>query len=161
VFSPFTQRALRPVESARIFPAAERRLDLVEPWLEDEPRPVPSDLVPPLDRAPDLVWEPAEVREAVEEELGTTLDLTGTTEPDRVPQGQPFAFEAQRPAISARGLAEAENELAAFVRGGQRVVVAFPHRGEALRTEAMLRKIDARIVESDENLPREPELVFA
>src|SRR3954467_12218927 len=41
VFSPFTQRARRPVAAARIFPAAERRLALVEPWLEDEARPVP------------------------------------------------------------------------------------------------------------------------
>ena len=49
--------------------------------------------------------------------------------------GQPFAFEAQRPAIAARGLSEAENELRAFVRGGLRTVVAFPHQGEALRTQ--------------------------
>ena len=30
---------------------------------------------------------------------------------DPLPQGQPFSFEAQRPAIAARGLSEAENEL--------------------------------------------------
>ena len=30
---------------------------------------------------------------------------------DTLPAGQPFAFEAQRPALVARGLAEAENEL--------------------------------------------------
>src|SRR5919199_3113012 len=35
-FSPFTQRALHPVERAVIYPAAERRLDLVEPSLRDE-----------------------------------------------------------------------------------------------------------------------------
>ena len=47
-FSPFTQRALRPVDEATVYPAAERRLDLVEPTLLDEgeqPR-VPDDLVP-------------------------------------------------------------------------------------------------------------------
>ena len=53
---------------------------------------------------------------------------------DPFPRGQPLAFEAQRPAVAARGLAEAEQELASFVRAGQRVVVAFPHRGDALRT---------------------------
>src|SRR5207253_856536 len=36
-FSPFTQRALHPVERATIYPAAERRLDLLDPAAE---RPV-------------------------------------------------------------------------------------------------------------------------
>src|SRR5205814_5312195 len=58
-FSPFTQRALHPVERATVYPAAERRLDLTEPTLldEGEARQVPDDLVPVLDRAPDLVFE--------------------------------------------------------------------------------------------------------
>src|SRR6187551_1847986 len=63
-FSPFTQRALRPVQTATIFPATERRLDLVEPRLADGdegPPPVPDDLVPPLSGIPDVVWEPREV----------------------------------------------------------------------------------------------------
>src|SRR5205085_5347272 len=34
-FSPFTQRALRPVHECVVYPAAERRLDLLEPTLED------------------------------------------------------------------------------------------------------------------------------
>src|SRR5580765_3592901 len=34
-FSPFTQRALHALESAVVYPAAERRLDLVDPSLED------------------------------------------------------------------------------------------------------------------------------
>ena len=34
-FSPFTQRALHPVEAAVIYPAAERRLDLVAPDLSE------------------------------------------------------------------------------------------------------------------------------
>ena len=89
------------------------------------------------------------------------VSLDGATELDPFPQGQPLAFEAQRPAIAARGLAEAENELAAFVRAGQRVVVAFPHRGEALRTQNMLRKVEARMLEPGDALPDEPELLFA
>src|SRR5436189_5380083 len=39
-FSPFTQRALHPVESAVIYPAAERSLDLVEPQLADDDSPI-------------------------------------------------------------------------------------------------------------------------
>src|SRR5207237_144212 len=53
-FSPFTQRALHDVDHAVIYPAAERRLDLTEPSLEDETA-IPSDLVPVLDRPVDLV----------------------------------------------------------------------------------------------------------
>jgi transcription-repair coupling factor (superfamily II helicase) len=161
-FSPFTQRALHPVAEAVIYPAAERRPDLVEPTLSDEdeaPR-APDDLVPPLDRPPDLVWQPEEVRERWLEEIGRELPLDGAAELDPFPRAQPFSFEAQRPAIAARGLAEAENELAAFVRSGQRVVVAFPHRGEALRTQNLLRKVEPRLVERGEDLPDEPELLF-
>src|SRR5437667_385741 len=33
-FSPFTQRALHPLEQTAIYPAAERRLDLIEPGEE-------------------------------------------------------------------------------------------------------------------------------
>jgi transcription-repair coupling factor (superfamily II helicase) len=87
--------------------------------------------------------------------------LDGSTELDPFPQAQPFAFEPQRPAIAARGLAEAESELGALLRSGQRVVVAFPHRGEALRTQNLLRRVEARVLEPGEELPEEPELLFA
>src|SRR5207237_3983590 len=162
-FSPFTQRALHPVERAVVYPAAERRLDLVEEWHGDEgeTRPVPTDLVPPLVGPPDLVWQPDEVRRVWEEENLTPVPIEGTTELDPFPQSQPFAFEAVRPALAARGLAEAENELAAFVRAGQRVIVTFPHRGEALRTQNLLRRVEARILEDGEQLPRKAELLFA
>src|SRR5947209_8752648 len=36
VFSPFTQRALRAIDEAVFYPAAERRLDLVEPTFPDD-----------------------------------------------------------------------------------------------------------------------------
>jgi transcription-repair coupling factor (superfamily II helicase) len=165
VFSPFTQRALRAVEEALFYPAAERRLDLVEPTLadEDEPSPPaqPGDLVPPLPAPPELVWRPDAVREAWEEELGRELELGPASRLDSLPQGQPFAFEAQRPAIAARGLAEAENELQSFVRGGMRVVVAFPHRGDALRTQGVLRRVEAGMLQPGDALPPEAEVRFA
>ena len=181
-FSPFTQRALRDVESAVAYPAAERRLDLVEPSLSDlsggqslghvQTGQVPDDLVPPLDRPPDLVWQPEQVREVWAEELEAEppqrlsnslllRSLESAAELDPLPRGQSFAFEAQRPAIAARGIAEAESELASLVRAGNRVVVAFPHRGEALRTANLLRRVEPRLLEPGESLPDEAELLFA
>jgi transcription-repair coupling factor (superfamily II helicase) len=165
VFSPFTQRALRAIDEAVLYPAAERRLDLVEPTLRDDENnapPAPSgDLVPPLPAPPELVWRPEAVRETWNEELGEELELGAGSRLDPLPQGQPFAFEAQRPAIAARGLAEAENELQSFLRGGLRVVVAFPHRGDALRTQGLLRRVDAAVLAAGDPLPADPEVLFA
>ncbi len=162
-FSPFTQRALHPVERAVIYPAVERRFDLDEPTLrdEDEPIAVPTDLMPPLPDGPDLVWSLDEVRQVWEEEGLEPVRTKRAARLDALPAGQPFAFEAQKPALVARGLSEAENELAAFVRAGQRVVVTFPHLGEAMRQQNLLRRVQARIVQEGEPLPREAELMFA
>ena len=167
-FSPFTQRALHPVDGALVYPAAERRADLVELTLPDDeltPRghtyAVPKDLVPPVDRPPDIVCRPDDVRHVWEEEGFPPLDLGDATELDPFPRGQPFGFEAQRPAIAARGIAEAETELQGFLRAGQRVVVAFPHRGEALRQTALLRKVKPELLEAGGSLGKEPALRFA
>ncbi len=164
-FSPFTQRALHPVDDSLVYPAAERRGDARTFLLEEEEGAapaVPGDLVPVLEGAPDLVWEPVEVRRVWLEEFGRDdFDLEGATELDPLPSAQPYAFEAQKPAIAARGLAEAEKELSGLVAAGNRVVIAFAHRGEALRTQSMLRRVDARVLEEGEPLPKEPELVFA
>jgi transcription-repair coupling factor (superfamily II helicase) len=159
-FSAFTQRTLHPLEEAVVYPASERRLDLVELWLEGEPRPAPEDLVAPLSHI-DLVWEADEVARAAEEELGSAPDLDSAVELSPLPAGQAHVFEAQRPAVAARGLAEAERDLAAFVRAGNRVVVTFAHRGEALRTKALLRRVEAEILEPGDDLPEEPALRFA
>src|SRR5438477_3157900 len=152
VFSPFTQRALRQVETATIYPAAERLRELVEIQLPDDDEPVraPDDLVPPFDRAPDLVWTLDEVREFWEEEGLAPVDLEGAAELSPLPQGQSFSFDAQRPALAARGLSEAENELNGLLRQELDVVVTFPHRGEALRQQALLRRSQAHLLEPGE-----------
>ncbi|HEY7420449.1 MAG TPA: DEAD/DEAH box helicase, partial [Gaiellaceae bacterium] len=143
-FSPFTQRALREIDGATIYAAGERRRAEAEIRLpdEDEPPPVPTDLVLPLDRPPDFVWQPDEVRSVWEEEGLAPLSLAGTTELDPFPSGQPFSFDAQRPALAARGLSEAENELNGLLRQGLDVVVAFAHRGEAERQRHLLRRVE-------------------
>src|SRR5882762_6984396 len=93
-FSPFTQRALRQVEEATVFPAGERRRELLEIDLgmeegEEAFAHVPDDLVPPFDRAPDIVWSPDEVRAVWEEEKLRALPLDAVTELSPLPQGQP------------------------------------------------------------------------
>ena len=167
-FSPFTQRALHPVAEATLYPAAERALDRLSdnlslsPEVGGERAPLPDDLVPALAGPPDFVFQPDAVRRVWEEDgVRKPPSLDGATELDPFPQNQPFAFEAQKPAIAARGLAEAEVELAALIRSGQRVVVAFAHRGEALRTQNLLRRVEARVLEPGEDLPEEPQLLFA
>src|SRR5256714_2556668 len=164
-FSPFTQRALHPLEQTVIYAAAERRLNLRDPGAvlggDDGAAAVPRDLVLPLPQDVDIVWQPSDVAGVWDEEGLEPVRLKHAAQLDPLPSGQQFAFEAQRPALLPPGLAEAENELASFVRAGHRVVVAFPHRGEALRQQNMLRRIEARIVEEGEELPREAELLFA
>jgi transcription-repair coupling factor (superfamily II helicase) len=161
-FSPFTQRTLHALDEATVYPAAERRLDLTAPAFTDdgEAPPVPDDLVAPLPAA-DLVWQAEEAEEAVRIELGSELDLAGAIRLTQLPAGQRHAFEAQRPAVAARGLAEAERDLHSYVKGGNRVVVTFAHRGEAQRTKGLLRRVDAVVLDPGDDLPDEPGLVFA
>ncbi|MBM3677157.1 MAG: transcription-repair coupling factor, partial [Actinobacteria bacterium] len=160
-FSPFTQRALHTVTDACVYPAVERRADLLDVSLGDEPAAAADDLVAPFERPPDVVWQPDDVRRACLE-LG--LDppaMADVIELDPFPRGQAFAFEALRPALTARGLSEAENELSGFLRAGHRIIVAFAHRGEALRQQALLRKVEARMLEEGEEIGDEPAVTFA
>ncbi len=155
-FSPFTQRALRGVAQATVYPAAERRRELAEIDLgpdegeEEASREAPDDLVPAFDRQPDVVWSVDEVTAVWSEQGLAPVALDRATELTPLPQGQPFSFDAQRPALAARGLSEAENELGGLLRQGLDVVVAFPHRGEALRQQALLRRVQAGLLEPGE-----------
>src|SRR5436190_1474987 len=97
VAEPLPPPAARPrsVERAVVYPAAERRLDLVEPTLDDAP--IPADLVPPLPRDPDLVFRPDEVRARWEDDFPGQRLSFGAAELDPLPAAQPHGFEAQRP----------------------------------------------------------------
>ena len=162
-FSPFTQRTLHEIEEVLVQPAAEWQADLVASLEEEGEAFAPSTpLVSPLASPPDFVWQREEVERVWREELEIDpLPLEGVSELDPFPHGQSFSFEAQRPAIAARGLSEAERDLGSLVRSGQRVVVAFPHRGEALRTGSRLRSLAAPLLEQDEELTAEGDLRFA
>ncbi len=154
-FSPFTQRALREVRHATVYPAAERRSELAELDLGPEEEEgasvaVPDDLVPVFGRGADVVWQADEILALWTEESLAPVELDAATLLTPMPQGQPFSFDAQRPAIAARGLAEAENELGGLLRQELDVIVAFPHRGEALRQQQLLRRTDARMLDVGE-----------
>ena len=139
-FSPFTQRALHAVDDAVIYPARESRTTNAEPEAETD-----AEVVPLLDGPPDVVWQLDDVAGVWQEQALTVPDVQAAARLDALPRSQPHVFEAQRPAIAARGLAEAENELATMVRQGRRVVVTFPHEGEALRTQRLLRRVEASV----------------
>jgi transcription-repair coupling factor (superfamily II helicase) len=147
-FSPFTQRGLRQIETATIFAAAERSGDLVEVTLRDDDAPpeIPADLVLPFGRQPDFVWQPDEVRQVWREEGLDELPLEQAAPLEPLPHGQRFSFDAQRPALTARGLSEAENELSGLLRQGLDVIVAFGHAGEAERRRQLLRRVEAKML---------------
>ncbi|MFN0153989.1 MAG: transcription-repair coupling factor [Gaiella sp.] len=162
VFSPFTQRALAQLSETVVYPAGERALghrDLEQVAGDGHPR-APADLVPLTTHAPDVVWRADEIQATLDERGLPSLTTDGAIELDAFPRGQPFVFEGQRPALVARGLAEAENELAAFVKAGLRVVVAFNHRGEALRQQALLRKVSVEISEPSAAFRQAPGVSF-
>ena len=156
-FSPFTQRTLHAVDESVVFPAREQIYG--DPELtalaDDE-----GDLVPLLDREPDLVWQLDDVVGVWREEGLHAPSVDRSARLDALPRSQPHVFEAQRPAIAARGLAEAENELASMVRQGRRVIVTFPHEGEALRTQRLLRKVEPIVREHVADLSEEPSVAF-
>ena len=165
-FSPFTQRALHPVDGAVVYPAAERRADLLgarcSPTTSSRRCPSARTISCPCSTARRTSSGSRTRCGASGRRRGSSeISLEGASELDPFPQAQPFSFEAQRPAIAARGLAEAENELNGFVNGGNRVVVAFPHAGEALRTDNLLKRADARVLDPGQDLPEQPELLFA
>ena len=179
-YSLFTQRSLEPLAHAVIYPAAERLAhdaDL-EAWERDEDgrQPVPSGLVPLLDelaaQAALAVWEPGPVAasalEHLEEvgahlkpaergkayargdEMAALIARAGRLDPLA---SAPTRLEGQRPALAGRGLSESENELRGLVSSGLRVLVAFPHRGDAERAILGLRRVDARVLDADDFLP--------
>jgi transcription-repair coupling factor (superfamily II helicase) len=179
-FSALTQRSLRDLGTVTIYPSAEAvDLDPASGFGEEDSA-VPRDLVPVvpelLAAGPVIGWEPRRVREACRERLSEVATgdrragylreeeaeeaVDGAHPFDQLPQGQPFAFEGQRPALAARGIAEVENELRSMVRQGLRVVLAFPHSGDAARTAAQLKRVETAIAAPGSRLPDEAGVVL-
>ncbi len=184
-FSVFTQRSLAELQRSDLQPAREARRAAadIEEWTQEDDVPVPADLV---NLAPELIahgvicaWQPERVLEGARERLEEAAAshsrqarerayvseasvaelLDGVTALD--PLAGDAGFDAQRPALAGRGISEAEAELLGLVRAGLRVVVAFPHRGDAERTQLALRRVDAALLAPGQPLPDGPGVVFA
>ena len=183
-FSVFTQRSLAELQRSDLQPAREARRSPadVEEWTHEEDVPVPGDLV---NLAPELIahgailaWQPDRVLDGARERLeeaaashsksarerayvneSAVVDLlAGVSALD--PLAGDAQFEAQRPALAGRGISEAEAELLGLVRSGLRVVVAFPHRGDAERTQQALRRVQAALLAPGQPLPEEAGVSF-
>jgi transcription-repair coupling factor (superfamily II helicase) len=182
VYSSLTQRSLRTLERAVLHAACELADEPGDAYADEPDDAIPSGLVsivPELLAAgPLLAWQPRVVAAACAERLSDVAvgavsrrrgylraeeaeEVVATAHAlDHLPQGQQLAFEGQRPALAARGIAEAENELRALVRQGLRVLVAFPHRGDAERMAAQLKRVETAIVADGSRLPDEPGVSF-
>ena len=183
-FSVFTQRSLAELQRCDLQPAREARRAAadVEEWTHEEDVPVAADLV---NLAPELIahgvlcaWQPDRVLEGARERLEEAAASHSRAGPrarlrseasvaellESVTALDPLSgdatFEAQRPALAGRGISEAEAELLGLVRSGLRVVVAFPHRGDAERTQLALRRVDATLLAAGQPLPEAAGVVF-
>ena len=129
-FSPFTQRALHRGAGARVPGGGSRRHDLVDVALPRRRDRGALDPRRPRRTRPDAARRRLVAgRRAVWEEEGLDpVDLTGAAELDPFPRGQPFAFEAQRPALTARAASPRPRTSSPRQRAGLRVLVAFASR---------------------------------
>jgi transcription-repair coupling factor (superfamily II helicase) len=186
-FSVFTQRSLRVLEHVLVYPAAELAGELAaEAWGVEEGEPfVPNGLAalgPELVAGAALVaWNPDAVAAAVDEAAEEARDrlrdaklrsrayvkpeevhqlIEAASALEQMPLGQPHSFEAQPPALAAVGVAEAESEMRTLVRSGYRVIVCFPHPGEAGRTQLGLRRVEVDLLRPGARGPAEPGVAF-
>ena len=184
-FSVFTQRSLRDLDEVAVFAAAEPGAREAGWGSEEDGPAIPSGMVaigPELSRlAVVAAWNPDSLTRELEEAeteiaerlrdpdlrgrgyvaVADAVDLVrGAVSLEQMPLGQPFAFDAQPPALASFGLAEGENELRALVRAGYRVLVSFPHVGEAERTRLAVRRVEVAAPAPDSPAPEEPGIAF-
>ena len=161
---PFTQRTLHgarvgdglPGGRAAPRPASSRCLR------EDgEPPPLPDDLVRAAADARPRLAGGRGARRSCARSSARPWTSTGALRADPAPGGQPPRFEAQRPAVAARGLAEAERDLLGYVRAAT---------GSSSRSRTAARRSGRRPCCGDstrsfstpgDELPDEPGLFFA
>jgi transcription-repair coupling factor (superfamily II helicase) len=188
-FSAFTQRSLRDLDHVLIYPAAEVATtgsDPVVAWgVEEDGQTVAEGLVSPLPEivgsAAVVAWNPEALAAEVDEASAEAAELLHDAESlrrgyvpasearslvddasalEEMPLGQPASFDAQPPALASFGVAEAENELRSLIRAGYRVLVCFPHLGEARRMHLQLRRVEAELPDPGAAGPEEAGVAF-
>ena len=159
-FSPFTQRALHPVDDAVVYPAAERRADLDEPTLADDEGPgelrrrsrTTSCRCSTARRTSS--GSPTRCARVWAEEGLDEISLEGHVRARPVPAGAAVLVRgpaARDRRARARGGRERARRLRPRRQPRRRRV---PARGEALRTENLLRRADARVARRRRGPPR-------
>ncbi|MFN8109570.1 MAG: transcription-repair coupling factor [Thermoleophilia bacterium] len=161
-FSPFTQRTIRPLERALLWPAHEPAAEAGAPPLADPrlaealvvrlaPHEFPGALRLARERFADEAAAGGLVdAEVIEAELAerAMLDLTPPTG-----GGGEVAFDAVEAKFATRGQKEGESELARLARNNHRVVVAFGRRGDMERAAMRMERITPVLVAPGELPP--------
>ena len=168
-FSPFTQRALRPVSDAVVYPAAERRPTHAEPvlpetrWEESRPSSLPSDLVPP-GRSTSRRRLAAATRSHASGKRRAPADRPcggdASSIRSRAGRPSPSRHSVRR---SPRGASPRRRTSSRRSSGrGSASSSSFAHRGDALRQQSLRAQGRRRSCSRPGGaLPREPALRFA
>jgi transcription-repair coupling factor (superfamily II helicase) len=164
-FSPFTQRTVREIERAVVWPAAEPEDAPLEPpdltGAAAVIRLAPSEFASGLREAGERL-DDDERAGRVDDELlvsqvgeAALLDLAP-------PQGERAGVvDVVEARFATRGLDDAAGELRRLARNGHRVVVAFARRGDLRRAQAQLKdRLDPVELRAGE-LPAEESIGFA
>ena len=156
-FSAFTQRAIRTLDRALIWPAIEPLgSDLVDP-LDDPglagarlirlaPHEYPSALAAAAERLED---EAAAGALADGDDLADRIAATALLDIALPIGGRTADFDASEARFATRGLTEASAELKRQAGAGRRVVVCFERRGDMERAARQLPELRAAILDDD------------
>ncbi len=153
-FSPFTQRTIRPLEHALVWPSTEPDPAHARIGPLDDPRLAAAVLVRLAPTEHGAALRAARERFADEAAAGALSDVAEVTaELERraalelaPPTAGEAIFDAVQARFATRGLTEAEGELARLARNGHRVLVTFARRGDMERSALRLERLTPTIL---------------
>ncbi len=153
-FSPFTQRTIRPLERALVWPSTEPDPSKARSGPLDDPRLAAAVLVRLAPTEHGAALRAARERFADEAAAGALSDeaaITAALERRAAldlapPTAGEAIFDAVQARFATRGQAEAEGELARLARNGHRVLVTFARRGDMERSALRLERLTPTIL---------------
>ena len=153
-FSPFTQRTIRPLEHALVWPSTEPDPAHARIGPLDDPRLAAAVLVRLAPTEHGAALRAARERFADEAAAGALSDVAAiTAELERraaldlaPPTAGEAIFDAVQARFATRGQTEAEGELARLARNGHRVLVTFARRGDMERSALRLERLTPTIL---------------